>query len=146
MPTLRPLTGEHYLHKGRIYRVVLASQGTDDIVLEDIEDKSRYQVRFSVFKYAYTRVWKIGEAAQFIGRSPRSIYRYEVSGQIEKPKRYSSFGGRELRFYSKQDIVDMHELIAGIHQGRPRKDRWVVNNSMPTRASLLRMFKERFGE
>ena len=146
MPSLRPLSGEHYLHKGRVYKVVLASRGTDEIILEDIEDGSEYQVRFSIFKYAYTRVWKIGDVAQFIGRSPRSIYRYETQGHIEKPKRYPGRGSWPLRFYTKSDILTMHELIAEIHQGRPRKDRRVVNNSVPNKASLLSMFKERFGE
>lgn len=133
------------MHDGRIYRVVLASRGTDEILLEDIESASTYKVRFSVFKYAYTRVWKIGDVAQFIGRSPRSIYRYEAKGLIEKPNRYPAQGRYEIRFYTKQDILGMRDLIAEIHQGRPRHDSRTVS-TIVDKASLLRMFKERFGE
>lgn len=146
MSTLLPLRGEHYLYKDKVYRVVVASRGTDEILLEDISDLSRWTVRFATFKYAYKRVWKIGDVAQFLGRSPRTLYRYEALGRTNYPKRYPAVGGREIRFYTKEDVLEMHELISGIHQGRPRKDSRVVNNSLPDKASLLRMFKERFGE
>jgi DNA-binding transcriptional MerR regulator len=82
--------------------------------------------------------------SRFIGRSPRSIYRYESIGLIDKPKRYASKGDREIRFYTYRDVLDLHEAISEIHQGRPRKDGRVVNNSMPDRASLVRMLKERY--
>lgn len=142
---MKPLVGEHYLYGDRIFKVVLASKGTDQIVLEAIEDGSRWEVRYATFKYAVTRVWKVGEVAQFLGRSPRSIYRYESAGLIDKPKRYNARGDRQLRFYTKDDVLEIHDLISAIHQGRPRKDNKVVNNSMPDRASLVRMFRERFG-
>jgi hypothetical protein len=143
--SLLPIVGDHFLHKGRIFRVALASSGTDTIILEDIETYEKFSVMFSVFKFAYTRVWKIGDVAKFLGRSPRSIYRYESSGAIDKPKRYDAAGGRSVRFFTKQDVLDMHECLVEIHQGRPRKDGRVVNNSMPNRTELVTMFKERFG-
>lgn len=142
---LVPLKGEHYLHRGRIYRVALASKGTDEVVLEDILDGSRWEVRYALFKYAYQRVWKVGDVSQFLGRSPRSIYRYESLGVIDKPKQYLAKGDKRIRFYTKEDVLEIHSIISEIHQGRPRKDNRVVNNSMVDRASLMRMFKERYG-
>jgi hypothetical protein len=141
---MQPIKGESYLHDERIYRVTLASKGTDLIVLEDIESGKKWEVRYAVFKYAFERVWKVGDVSRFIGRSPRSIYRYESIGLIDKPKRYASKGDREIRFYTYRDVLDLHEAISEIHQGRPRKDGRVVNNSMPDRASLVRMLKERY--
>lgn len=145
MNTLQPIQGEHYLHSDRIYRVDTVSSGTDEIVLTSVEDGSKYSVRYSVFKYGFKRVWKVGDVAKMIGRSPRSIYRYETKGQIRNPNRYPSRGGKLVRFYTKEDILEIHEMISEVHQGRPRKDGRVVNNTMPDRASLLVMFKERFG-
>jgi len=66
-------------------------------------------------------------------------------GLIEKAKRYPVVGGRELRFYTKDDVLEIHEMISGVHQGRPRKDRRTVNNTLPDKASLLQMFRKRFG-
>lgn len=146
MSTLLPIRGEHYLHKGRIYRVEMASRGTDEVILEDIEDGSLWEVRHVVFRHAYERVWKIGDVAQFLERSPRSIYRYEAAGLIEKPNRYPAKGPHHIRFYTKQDVLNMHEMISEISQGRPRKDGRVTNNSLPSKASLSLMFRERFGE
>jgi hypothetical protein len=143
--SMKPLRGDYYLHQDRIYRVVLASKGTDEIVLEDIQDNSRWEVRYAVFKYAYERVWKVGDVSKFLGRSPRSIYRYESAGLIDNPKRYNGKGDRQIRFYTKKDVLDIHSMISAIHQGRPRKDGKVVNNSLVDRASLVIMFRERYG-
>ena len=142
---MHPIKGEHYLHDNCIFRVVLASRGTDEVVLESIKDGSRWTVRYGVFKFAYERVWKVGDVSKFLGRSPRSIYRYESAGLIDNPKRYASKGDKKVRFYTKDDVLKIHSMISDIHQGRPRKDGKVVNNSVPDKASLVMMFRERFG-
>jgi hypothetical protein len=91
-------------------------------------------------------VWKIGDVAKFLGRSPRSIYRYEAKGQIRNPNRYPALGKHDVRFYTKEDVLEMHEMIADIHQGRPARNGRIVNNTMPHKSALLTMFRERFGE
>jgi predicted DNA-binding transcriptional regulator AlpA len=144
MTAYLPVVGSHYLFSERIYQVKRVSRATDEIELEDIATGKLYAVRYAVFQYAYKQVWKIGAVCQFLGRRPRSIYRYEENNLIQKPKRYEVRGGRSIRFYTKEDVLEMHECISSIHQGRPRKDRRVSNNDLPDKASLLRMFKERF--
>lgn len=142
---VEPLAGEHYLNNGKIYRVEAVSQGTDNVYLTEIRTGTPMATRFSTFRFGFKRVFKTGEVAKFLNRTPRSLYRYEKMGLIEKAKRYSTVGGRELRFYTKDDVLEIHEMISGVHQGRPRKDRRTVNNTLPDRPSLLRMFRERFG-
>ncbi len=142
----QPLSGEYYLHDGKVYCTKIISRGTDEITLANIEDGSRWSVRYSVFKYGFVRVWKIGEVSRMLERSPRSIYRYEQREQIQNPKRYNSRGGKTLRFYTKQEVLEIHEMICEIAQGRPREDKKIVNNTLPNRASLLAMFRERYGE
>lgn len=146
MPNQLPLAGEHYLYDGQVYRVQTVSRGTDEITLTSVSDGSKWSVRYSVFKFAVKRVWKVGDVARLLERSPRSIYRYEEREQIQNPKRYRAKGGRELRFYTKDDVLEIHEMISEIHQGRPRKDQKIVNNTLPNRASLLTTFRERFKE
>lgn len=146
MSSKKPLVGEYFLHADKIYKVLLSSRGTDEILLEDISDGARYSVRFSVFKYAYKRVWKVGDVAKMLERSPRSIYRYELRGQTQEPKRYNAKGGKQLRFYTKQEVLEIHEMISEIAQGRPRKDNRVVNNTLPNRAALLTLMRERYDQ
>lgn len=140
-----PLPGEYYLHSDRVWKVLTVSRGTDSIVLKRIEDGKLYEIRYSIFSYGFKRVWKIGDVAKFLERSPRSIYRYEARGQIEKAKRYPTVGGKELRFYTKEDVLEIHSLISEIHQGKPRKDGRSTNNTTISRYDLLNMFRERFG-
>jgi len=142
---VEPLAGEHYLHNGSIYRVEAVSQGTDSVYLIEIGTGTSMMTRYSTFRFGFQRVWKTGEVAKFLNRTPRSLYRYEEMGLIEKAKRYPVVGGRELRFYTKDDVLEIHEMISGVHQGRPRKDRRTVNNTLPDKASLLQMFRKRFG-
>jgi hypothetical protein len=139
-----PIKGEHFLNNSEIYRVVGINRAHDSVLLRKLSDGKNYETRFDTFSVGFEQVWKIGEVADFLGRSPRSLYRYEHRGQTEKPKRFKTVHGPELRFYTKQDVLDIHDLIAGVHQGRPRKDNKIINNTLPTRSELLIMFRERF--
>ena len=142
---LDPIRGEYFRCGEDIYRVDSLNRGGDEVVLYKISDLSKWSVRLSVFRHAYEQVWKIGTVAQLLERSQRTLYRYESAGKIEKAKRYPDAYGRELRFYSAGDILDMHEMVSGIHAGRPRGDGKVVNNSLPPRVEILKTLRERFG-
>lgn len=139
------MLGEWYLHGNDAYKVILVSRGKDSVLVHRLSDAKTLEVRYSVFRHGFTRAFKVGAVAKLIGRSPRSIYRYEHDGVIEKAKRYPDAYGRDIRFYTKQDILSIHEMVSEIHAGRPRRDRRVVNN-LPSRAELLIDFRERFGE
>lgn len=142
---MEPLKGEFYLYVEEVYQVETVSRGTDEVILHKISDGSRFITRYDTFMSGFKRVWKTGEVATFLNRSPRSLYRYELNGLIEKPKRFKAAGNRELRFYTKEEVLGIHELISEIHQGRPRKDSKAVNNTLPTRSEIRRVFRERFG-
>lgn len=141
-----PLKGEYYLHKRNIYKIIYTSRGTDEIMVERLDNGKKQTVVFAAFKHAFKRVWKVGDVAEIIGRSPRSIYRYERAGQIQKPVRYPDRFGRELRFYTKEEILDLLDSVSHIHQGRPRPDRRVVNNTLRSKAEVLETFRNRFEE
>jgi len=141
---LEPIRGEHFQNNGKIYRVDSISKSQNSVRLIMLETGEACLTAFDTFFAGFKQVWKIGEVANFLNRSTRSLYRYEYKGQIEKPKRFVTVGGRELRFYTKQDVLDMHELIGQIHQGRPRKDNRIVNNGLPPKSHLLQMFRERY--
>lgn len=145
MPGKPPLKGEHYLYRDEIYKVVTVSSATDEIIVEAIKDRKRYTCRYAVFSTAYERVLKVKVVADLLNRSPRSIYRYESRGIINKPKMYQTASGREVRFYRLQDIYEMHELISQIHRGRPRQDTRIVNNTMPDIGTLKIRMRERYG-
>lgn len=139
-----PRQGEHYLLADNVFRVVSVSRATDEIVLENIKDKARYVEQFAVFQHVYVRVWKIGDVASLLERHPRSIYRYESKGQIQKAKRYQAGGKHTVRFYTKEDIVSTHEMISQINQGRPRRDGRTTNNTLKSMGELLNTIKDRY--
>lgn len=140
-----PYKGDHYLHKGRVYSVHLVSRSKDTVFLQDIETKDLYETRLDTFHIGYERVLKVGELADLINRTPRSIYRYEQRGQIKKPKRYPAAGNYTLRFYTRDEILEVREMVAEIHQGRPREDFRVVNNDVPTEYEVIQKMKELYG-
>lgn len=137
-----PAINSFWLHKEKIYKVKSTSTATDQVILEDIADGKLYEVRFALFFYAYEQVIKIGDVCKILGRRPRSIYRYEERGRINKPFCYSEKGYRMVRFYRKQDVLEIHELIKEIHQGRPNKKGRIINNSLPDEGNLKIQLKE----
>lgn len=139
-----PLKGEFYLYLNQIYKVLLVSSGTDEIILEEIATGKQFSVRYGVFGKAYKRVFKVGDVASWLNRTARSIYRYESRGQIKKAQQYQ-YGNRSIRFYTIDDALEMHEMISGLHRGRPRKDGRIVNNTLPDIGRLKIELRERYG-
>jgi hypothetical protein len=140
-----PVKGEHYIYLDKIYKVLAVSSGTDEVILLDVATKKRFSVRYGIFIYSYTRVFRVGEIAKWLNRTARSIYRYEVRGQIKRAKLYP-YGSRNVRFYTIEDALEIHELISGLHRGRPRKDGKIINNTLPDIGTLKKDLRERFGE
>ena len=124
--------------------MLVVSSGTDQVFLEDISTKKQFSVRYGIFIYSYTRVFKVGEVAEWLNRTARSIYRYEVRGQVKKATQYP-YGSRQIRFYTLDDVFEMHEMISGLHRGRPRKDGKIINNTLPDIGTLRINLRERFG-
>lgn len=140
-----PEKGLYYRHKDEIFKVKQVSQGTDEVLLESLKDKKEYTTRYATFSFSYTEVFKIGMVASILGRATKSIRRYERRGQIKKPTLYHLGPKRVLRFYTPEDILEIHELISGIHAGRPRKDKRVVNNITVDRGTLKQEMRKRLG-
>lgn len=141
----RPLRGEFYVYLEEVFKVLSVSSGTDEVVLESLKDKKQYSVRYATFKSTYEQVFKIKTVADWLNRSPRSLYRYETRGIINKGTMYPTTGGKMVRFYRLRDVFEMHEMISQLHQGRPRKDGRTVNNTMPDIGHLRIELKERYG-
>lgn len=141
----KPSQGAFYLYRDEIFKVITVSSGTDEVILESVRSKTQYSVRYATFQTAYEEVFKVGVVADWLNRSSRSIYRYEKRGLVNKPKMYLTAGDRPVRFYRLSDVYEMHEMISQLHQGRPRHDGRIVNNTMPDIGSLKIKLKELYG-
>lgn len=145
MPVKLPIKGALYLHNSKVYRVATISRGTDEIILEDTSTGARSIVRFGLFEYGYQRVLKVKDVAGMLNRHPRSIYRYETMGLINKPIVYEDKRGRLVRYYRPEHVLDIHEMISLVHQGRPNKSKRVVNNSLPDITTLKEILRRKYG-
>lgn len=137
--------GDYYLLGSKIFKVISPNRGQQEIVIEDIETGDRFSTPYDTFFIGYERVLKIGDVSDVLNRSPRSIYRCESKGQIKNPNRYATKSGRAVRFYTKQDVMEMRDMLSDIHQGRPNKKGRVVNNSVPTKYEVIQALRERHG-
>lgn len=137
--------GDHYLLGEKIYKVASINRGKAEIIVQNIETGDRFNTPYDTFFVGYERVLKIGAVCDVLNRSPRSIYRYEAKSQIKNPNRYLTKSGKHLRFYTKQDVLEMREMIADIHQGRPNQKGKVINNTVPTKYEVIQALKERHG-
>jgi hypothetical protein len=138
-----PLTNQYYLHKSKIYKTLSVSRGTDIITVQELESGSITDCYYGTFMSAFKRVIKVGELAKLLGRHPRSIYRYESKGVIEKAVMYTTKYGSSVRFYTLDQVLEVHEMISLLHQGRPRKDRKIINNLMDP-GSFRALLREKY--
>lgn len=141
---MMPVKGSYYINRGDVYKVTHVSRGTDEVYLLRLRDKREFVERYALFSTAYEQVFLVGDVASWLNRSPRSLRRYEDRGIIKKQNKYPTGGKREVRFYRLNDVFEIHEMISEVHQGRPRKDGRIINNTLPDIGTLKINLKERF--
>mgnify|MGYP000167328697 CR=1 FL=1 len=93
------------------------------------------------FKKNRERAYTVNETAQLVNRHRKTIPRLIKAGEIPEPTG-SSIGkerGWQIRsYYSESQVMNIRDILATYHIGRPRKDGLINNNITPTRQELTR--------
>ena len=61
----------------------------------------------------------IGQVAEKVGRSTRTLKRWKAEGKVESPKAYTIVSGSKVNLYTLEDVKDLKEYASTTKVGRP---------------------------
>lgn len=93
------------------------------------------------FKKNRERAYTVNETAKLVNRHRKYLPRLMNSGKIPYPIGASKGGktGFQIRsYYSESMVHEIRDILASFHNGRPRKDGLITNDTTPTKQELTR--------
>lgn len=95
----------------------------------------------SDFKKNRERAYTVGETAELVNRHKKYLPYLMKRGVIPSPTGSQKGGARgwQVRsYYSESQVLEIRDILASYHMGRPRKDKLITNDVTPTRQELTR--------
>ena len=95
----------------------------------------------SDFKRNRERAYTVGEAASLVNRHKKYLPNLMQRGIIPFPMGSQVGGERgwQVRsYYSESQVLEIRDILATYHMGRPRKDKLITNDITPSRQELTR--------
>jgi hypothetical protein len=126
---------------GDLVRLYHSSRSTGLVSVYNIT-KDRIETCLRVdFRKNRERAYTIAETAKLVNRHRKYIPDLIKRGMIPAPVG-SSFEGKrgwQVRaYYSEDHVKEIRAILASIHIGQPRKDKFITNNMTPTSQELTR--------
>jgi hypothetical protein len=93
------------------------------------------------FKKNRLRAYTVGETAILVNRHKKYMPQLMKRGVIPRPMGSQKGGetGWQVRsYYSELQVVEIRDILASYHFGRPRKDKLITNDITPTKQELTR--------
>lgn len=143
LPKITP--NKYYLNKDKILvRVLKVNKRDNRVTLYRYDTFEKEDVELDTAPYYFTPLFKIGEVAQMLNRSPDTIRRYESSGLLPKARQFSvsevESPKTRIRLYSEKDLLELADFFANRRSvGRPAK-----TNSKINRKELNEQLNSRF--
>lgn len=130
-------------YEDQVFIVKNVSVSMDRVLVRNVSTNEMVGVAYSTFPYSYERVYRVKEVSLWLNRSPQSIKIYEKRGLIDKAFS-AEYKGKLTRFYDIDAALDLYEAIRYLHQGRPRKDNRVTNNTLPDYYEYSQLVKDKY--
>ena len=95
----------------------------------------------SDFKRNRLRAYTVGETAILVNRHKKYMPQLMKRGVIPGPMGSQKGGGTgwQVRsYYSELQVMEIRDILASYHFGRPRKDKLITNDITPTKQELTR--------
>lgn len=128
---------------GNLHKWLRAEPRSDQLLAWDAVDEVKRIYRLSHFRRTYERAYRVGEVAKILNRSKSAIQQYTLTDRVVSPQKYTGPAGKyEAKYYSKQDIIDIHAHMQLLHRGRPRKDGMITPDDMPTYEQLMAILND----
>ncbi len=138
---VRVLKNKFYLYKGQLIRVLSFNAKENRVVVYQYSEGKKLHIEFDTAPLFLLPLFKIGEVAKFLQRSPETLRRYETHGYIPRASQYS-LGRSKIRLYNENDLMELADFFAmRAAPGRP-----TVTNSKIDRVHLKKTLETRLKE
>lgn len=129
---------------GHLHKVLRVNRSQDLVTAYDFIEHRAKVYPWSDVKRKMQHAFTISEAAKLVDRHRDRIVRYIRNGEIKEPQREYNLDTKEpyRYFFSEDDMLELHEYMASLHIGRPRKDGRVTNNRTPSRDHMRAIIKK----
>jgi hypothetical protein len=141
-----PKKGAYYLSDDdTLYKVKYISSATDTVILQDVKTKQEYEVRYGLFRFGFRRAVDLPQAMTLLNRASRGAYVHIKRGTFDDINAYClRLGHKKKYFFTYENMIDLYDLYASFHFGKPRKDGRITNNSLPDKGTFLITIREVF--
>jgi hypothetical protein len=134
----------YLMPSGNLARVVLVDHSKNIVTVYNYHSRRNEIVEFNLAPRLLDPVFKIGEAARMLGRSPETLRRYEGLGKIKEARKVKIGPRNSMRIYSHDDIEELADFFSEQVVGRPSKDARMGRSV--NRREISNYYKTRFKE
>lgn len=95
----------------------------------------------SDFKKNRKRAYTVGETADLVNRHKKYLPYLYKQGIIPAPtgsQKGGATGWQVRSYYSELQVMEIRDILASYHIGRPRKDKLITNDITPSKQELTR--------
>jgi hypothetical protein len=144
--TKRPAL-RYFFINDQIHKKLHINRGKDLISAWNFPEHKRSVYNYSWVLRNMKTAYPTSKVAKLLNRSVRSIQLYMAAGVINPPQHtydYTTTNPQKIANYMwrEEDIMELHEYLAELHVGRPRKDGEKANNSIPSPRELRALLDE----
>ena len=136
--TVKPSRNYFFVNK-KLVRVIVKNRGQNIVIFYNVTDCKNQTMLLSDFKKHGKRAYSVQDTGKLLNKTGRHLRWYVKHGIIDPPTGALPDGERRYQvraYYSEDDVFSIREAISKVHQGRPRKDGRVTNNSVLTEQEL----------
>lgn len=135
---------KYFFLNDQLHKVLHVSRPHDQVWCWIYDDHKRVVYSWSYVKQYHKTAFTTIEVAKMVNRDRRSLATYHLSKGVRSPaKAYAlnESGQHSMNFWDEERILDLHEYLLSIHNGRPNKNGYVKIKPTPTRAELIAMMR-----
>ena len=135
--------GSHFFIDRRLYRVLKRNIPANLVEAWSYEDHEKVTLLYTDYRKKSKRAMTTKQAAEILNVSKMTLKRMMSAGHIRLPVQSYPIGDQNPdmhrpRWWGLWNILEAHEYMLTVHQGRPRKDGEVTaNQKLPTRAEVI---------
>lgn len=126
----------------KLYKVITKTKATDRAVLWNFEEKKREVHSYVAVAQTGEKAYSLYDLGQFFDRSP-----YTLRNRLrEFPEPYHIYSFTDGKPHGKRwdadQVMEIREVLANTHHGRPRSDGEIIPRDIPSRQELRAMLNQ----
>ena len=127
----------------RLHRILRINRPANLVEAWSFEDHEKVTLLYTDYRQKSVRAFRTKEAATILNVSRKTLDRAWMNGNIHRPVQSYPIGNQNPDnhhpyWWGLWNILEAHEYMLTVPQGRPRKDGLVMpNQRLPTRAEVI---------